>query len=41
MLYGFDAAACPTVNRIVDHCLTLDAFTATAPSKQPDAQQKH
>lgn len=27
----------PTINRINDHCMTLDAFYKTAPNLQPDA----
>ena len=41
MLFGFDAAQYPTVARIVDHCMAQEAFSATHPLKQPDAQQKH
>jgi maleylacetoacetate isomerase/maleylpyruvate isomerase len=39
MLYGFDAAPYPTVRRIFDRCMELEAFSATHPLRQPDAPQ--
>jgi maleylacetoacetate isomerase len=37
--YECDLAPYPTVVRIFDECLKLDAFSSTQPSKQPDAVQ--
>ncbi len=37
MLYGFDVAPYPTVRRIFDRCMEIDAFAVTQPMKQPDA----
>jgi maleylacetoacetate isomerase len=37
MLYGGGIEAYPTVNRIVDACMKLDAFSQTHPLEQPDA----
>jgi len=31
----------PTVMRIFDECMKLDAFAKAHPLKQPDAQQGH
>jgi hypothetical protein len=33
-----DLSGVPTVMRINEACLALDAFTAAAPSRQPDAE---
>ena len=35
MLYGGDIAAFPTCKRIFETCMSLDAFSATHPSRQP------
>jgi maleylacetoacetate isomerase len=35
--YNCDTAPYPTLMRIFDACMTLDAFAATQPMKQPDA----
>jgi maleylacetoacetate isomerase len=37
MLYQFDVSPYPTVKRIFDTCMQLEAFSATAPLMQPDA----
>jgi maleylacetoacetate isomerase len=37
MLYKNDLSRWPTAHRIFDNCMTLDAFSATHPLKQPDA----
>jgi maleylacetoacetate isomerase len=39
MLYKNDVARWPTANRIFENCMKLDAFSATHPLRQPDAQQ--
>lgn len=36
--FGCDYAAMPTVMRIFDTCMTLDAFKCAEPSAQPDAE---
>lgn len=36
--FNCDMSAYPTCMRIFDHCLTLPAFDAALPSKQPDAE---
>ncbi len=36
--FGCDLSACPTVTRIGDHCLTVEAFANAAPERQPDAE---
>lgn len=35
--YSVDMAAFPTIRRVNEHCLTLRAFDAARPEKQPDA----
>ena len=35
--YAVDMAAFPTIRRVNEHCLTLRAFDAARPEKQPDA----
>lgn len=35
--FGADIDACGTILRIHDHCLTLPAFVASHPDRQPDA----
>lgn len=37
MLYDNDISQYPTIKRIYDTCMALDAFTETHPLKQPDA----
>jgi maleylacetoacetate isomerase len=39
--FSVDTAAMPTVMRIFDECMKLDAFARAHPLKQPDAQQGH
>lgn len=39
MLYKADVSRTPTIKRIFDNCMALEAFSATHPLKQPDAQQ--
>jgi len=36
--FGCDLSACPTVTRIGEHCLTVEAFANAAPERQPDAE---
>ena len=36
--FGCDYASMPTVMRIFDACMTVDAFRQAAPSEQPDAE---
>lgn len=36
--YEFDAGRYPTVMRVFEACMTLDAFERAQPSKQPDAE---
>ncbi|CAN5237823.1 maleylacetoacetate isomerase [soil metagenome] len=35
--YRCDLSGCPTIERIVQSCRTLDAFARAAPERQPDA----
>jgi maleylacetoacetate isomerase len=37
MIPGFDASPYPTALRIHEHCMSLEAFRAAAPARQPDA----
>jgi len=37
MLYGGDLAPYPTVRRIFEACMQIDAFASTHPKQQPDA----
>ncbi len=37
LIPGFEAGAYPTALRIYEHCMSLDAFEAAAPARQPDA----
>jgi maleylacetoacetate isomerase len=39
MLYKNDLSRYPTAHRIFENCMKLDAFSATHPLRQPDAQQ--
>ncbi|MBV2262150.1 MAG: maleylacetoacetate isomerase [Thauera sp.] len=36
--FGCDLSAMPTVQRIAEHCASLDAFRRAAPEAQPDAE---
>ncbi len=36
--FGYDTAQHPTITRVFDACMTLDAFDRAQPSKQPDAE---
>ncbi len=40
-IFECDPAPFPTLQRIVDDCLKLDAFARAHPLKQPGASQKH
>lgn len=35
--FGCDLSKCPTLLRVADHCMTLEAFAKAAPEAQPDA----
>jgi maleylacetoacetate isomerase len=37
--YRLDLAPYPTITRIFDRCMTLDAFAAAHPSRQPDCEE--
>jgi maleylpyruvate isomerase len=37
MIPSFDVTPYPTALRIHEHCMTLGAFRAAAPERQPDA----
>jgi len=41
LFYGGDLAAYPTVGRIYETCMQLEAFSATHPLRQPDAPPPH
>jgi len=41
MLYQNDISGLPSVKRIYDNCMALDAFSQTHPLKQPGAQAGH
>lgn len=41
MLYKNDLSGLPTVKRIFENCMALDAFSTTHPLKQPDADGAH
>ena len=36
--FDCDLSGCPTLMRINDHCVSLDAFARAAPEAQPDAE---
>ena len=36
--FSIDTSGFPTIQRIYDHAMTLDAFKAAAPGAQPDAE---
>ena len=38
--FDCDLSKCPTVQRVADHCETLDAFAKAAPEVQPDAEME-
>lgn len=40
MLYGADLSPCPTVARIFETCMQLDAFREAHPLRQPDAPRE-
>ncbi len=40
-MFKFDLAAFPTVTRVADECLKIDAFARAHPLKQPGAQTAH
>ncbi len=40
-IFKFDLAAFPTVTRVADECLKIDAFARAHPLKQPGAQTAH
>ena len=35
--FGCDLSACPTLTRVDEHCMALDAFARAAPEAQPEA----
>jgi maleylacetoacetate isomerase len=37
--YGLAMSAYPTITRIFEHCMTLDAFAAAHPQRQPDYEE--
>ena len=41
MLYKADLSSLPTIKRIYENCMAIDAFSSTHPLKQPDADGAH